>query len=33
VLGCIGVGFVAGVITLVLRLDDHPRDTDNGAVV
>ena len=33
VLGLIGVGFVAGVITLVLRLDNHPRDTDNGAVV
>jgi hypothetical protein len=33
VLGLMGVGFVAGVITLVLRLDNHPRDTDNGAVV
>jgi hypothetical protein len=32
-LGLIGVGFVAGVITLVLRLDNHPRDTDSGAVV
>jgi hypothetical protein len=33
VLGLIGVGFVAGVVTLVLRLDNHPRDTDSGAVV
>jgi hypothetical protein len=33
VLGLIGIGFVAGVITLVLRLDNHPRDTDSGAVV
>lgn len=32
-LGLIGIGFVAGVITLVLRLDNHPRDTDSGAVV
>jgi hypothetical protein len=33
VLGLIGIGFVAGVVTLVLRLDNHPRDTDSGAVV
>lgn len=29
----IAVGFVAGVVMLVLRLDDSPRDTDDGAVV
>ncbi len=33
VLGAVALGFVTGVVTLILRLDDHPRDTDNGAVV
>jgi hypothetical protein len=32
-LGAIALGFVGGVVTLVLRLDDRPRDTDDGAVV
>jgi hypothetical protein len=32
-LAMVGLGFVGGVVTLVLRLEDRPRDSDDGAVV
>ncbi len=32
-LAAVALGFAGGVVTLVARLDDGPRDTDNGAVV
>ena len=32
-LALVGLGFAGGVVTLLLRLDDRPRDNDDGAVV